>query len=90
MQKPNLTDIYISLLTERWKFSEARGYKHLAPTGPGPNLAARRFYLNGPTAERYSARSAGNNGDLSAAQVATSDATSPDINTASSNKPSER
>jgi hypothetical protein len=39
--------------------------------------------------EYYSARNAGNNGDLSAARVATSEAVSPDTNTASSNKPSE-
>lgn len=37
----------------------------------------------------YSARNAGNKGDLSAAHVATSDAVNPDTNTASSNKPSE-
>lgn len=37
----------------------------------------------------YSARNAGSNGDLRAAQVARSDAMRPDINTASNNKPSE-
>ena len=40
-------------------------------------------------ASTHSALSAGNKGDRSAAHVATSDAVSPDTNTASSNKPSE-
>ena len=41
-------------------------------------------------ASNHSARSAGSKGERNAAHVATIDAVNPDINTASSNKPSEK
>src|SRR6266511_4611427 len=42
-----------------------------------------------PQQPSHSVRNAGNNGDLSVAQVAISDAVRPDINTANSRKPRE-
>ena len=52
-------------------------------------LLSKKFHPAQPSGISYSARSAGNKGERSAAHVATTEAVNPDINTASSNKPSE-